>query len=1021
VPIGVQLAAVTDKIFPSGEFVVGTAITPVDYNNSLTGDDVGGVSYTCTYDQVIDTAVSAVTSCNLISGLSFDNATGILSGTPEYDAVGSYELKVVALATNGSTDSDVFTVQIASDIITANLLVNYSGTFSYAATPSFFAGTYWYDQEQYSNGVLSGGTTWNGAGSKSDPYRLSFDGTDGLVNIGGISTGTKLMVDFWASPASAATASKVVYSNGGLSGTGVHIEQSSQNSGQLNLLVGNYASVISNLAPIAHYKLDETLGTTLSDSTAGINHATLTGGSPLVGQPGGLTGDSGKSLQLVPSSTNQVLAPIAGQLSADDTISMSIWVNLSDNSTAGRSFHIFSSSATFSLFYDTNLSSLYSLPGGVYYGSLDENRWYHIAYVKTGSTSAVFYVDGEPVIPTSGTPTAMPTLTGDISFGCDFGCANWVYSWPGYLDDIAVFDYDLTAAQVGDIYMSGRGCHSEFAHTNGTFDHIGTAYDGTTLDFVVNGHSKCSVAVSSSSVTSSTNDTLGSTSGGTDFWAGDIAQARIYSDGTAANVKTNFDATANQFRETPIEGVVTDNLLLQLDPANAVQGMRAYADSTCADTVTWPDLSPYGHNPTLGTYNVCGSTDGWHGTGATGDPYRLTLGTKGYAYIPDFGSSGDYSITMEFWAKGSSSSAEQLLYSDGGGCGLSFNRSGNLQLRHTNSYLDFATPSPNDGEWHHIVMTGDVGTTTAKAYVDGVKVGSDLTFSRCVLNPLHNHYLYSNWAGSGTWFQGAIGYTAFYDRALTSVEVVQNFNALADRFRTQPLTGIVKDGLVLQLDAANAKDELRGNADGTCTETTWPDLSGNGNDGTLTNFAGCDATTGWNGDGTVGDPYALTLDGSDDFVSVSGLAVPSEFSVGFWINPDANQNSYPLSIGSNSFYFVLNGSVIKVISPGLSSVTLSSGTAVPNSTWTHIMFTYTGETKTIYFNGVAVASEAATGTSNIGSTLLVGAVNSFGGNPEFNGDISYVSYYNRALSVSEISTNCNALESRFTASNNICN
>ena len=65
-----------------------------------------------------------------------------------------------------------------------------------------------------------------------------------------------------------------------------------------------------------------------------------------------------------------------------------------------------------------------------------------------------------------------------------------------------------------------------------------------------------------------------------------------------------------------------------------------------------------------------------------------------------------------------------------------------------------------------------------------------------------------------------------YSRDLDQLEVFQNFRALADRFRDHPLTGVIKDGLVLQLDAANAKDKLRGNDDGTCTNTTWPDLSG---------------------------------------------------------------------------------------------------------------------------------------------------------------------------------------------------
>lgn len=72
-------------------------------------------------------------------------------------------------------------------------------------------------------------------------------------------------------------------------------------------------------------------------------------------------------------------------------------------------------------------------------------------------------------------------------------------------------------------------------------------------------------------------------------------------------------------------------------------------------------------------------------------------------------------------------------------------------------------------------------------------------------------------------------------------------------------------GAILELHAAKAND---GTSPGINTPltTTWKDTSGNGNNGTLTGFGG---ETPWVGAGTVGDPYRLVYDASDDAVSVA--------------------------------------------------------------------------------------------------------------------------------------------------------
>lgn len=67
----------------------------------------------------------------------------------------------------------------------------------------------------------------------------------------------------------------------------------------------------------------------------------------------------------------------------------------------------------------------------------------------------------------------------------------------------------------------------------------------------------------------------------------------------------------------------------------------------------------------------------------------------------------------------------------------------------------------------------------------------------------------------------------------------------------------------------NARFANAGTSAGTNSPAVslWTDLSGNGNNGTLTNF-GYSATSGWGGAGTIADPNFLLSDGTNDFVTV---------------------------------------------------------------------------------------------------------------------------------------------------------
>jgi hypothetical protein len=207
----------------------------------------------------------------------------------------------------------------------------------------------------------------------------------------------------------------------------------------------------------------------------------------------------------------------------------------------------------------------------------------------------------------------------------------------------------------------------------------------------------------------------------------------------------------------------------------------------------------------------------------------------------------------------------------------------------------------------------------------------------------------------------------------------------------------VTNGLVLAVDAAD-KNSYRGSG------TTWTDLSGNNNTGTLTNGPT------FNG----GNGGSIVFDGVDDYVNNSALTITGNqsFSWGAWIRPTATGT--PVFFGNNSTglgmvsYWDSANNKVRVGTWGLDRLT--SGTAILPSNWAYTFWTWNGTTLTSYTNGIADGT--ATGFSfNISNlyTTIGNAVNS----QYFNGRISQTLVYNIALSASQVLQNYNATKGRF--------
>lgn len=209
--------------------------------------------------------------------------------------------------------------------------------------------------------------------------------------------------------------------------------------------------------------------------------------------------------------------------------------------------------------------------------------------------------------------------------------------------------------------------------------------------------------------------------------------------------------------------------------------------------------------------------------------------------------------------------------------------------------------------------------------------------------------------------------------------------------------GIVQSGLVLNLDAG-VSSSYPGSG------TTWTDLSGNGNNGTLVNGVGYDS----------GNGGSLVFDGVNDYVSNTMSnpgSVPIVFD--FWIN---SNTSTPVGIfdtapAQENVLRNFGGGEVEWW-PDSPQVNLN----ITASTWTNITIQYsfsTNRTITYYRNGNLMSTATGSNTNAFTWTSLVfGNING-GSAGWYSGKISTIRIYNRALTAAEISQNFNALRGRF--------
>lgn len=223
--------------------------------------------------------------------------------------------------------------------------------------------------------------------------------------------------------------------------------------------------------------------------------------------------------------------------------------------------------------------------------------------------------------------------------------------------------------------------------------------------------------------------------------------------------------------------------------------------------------------------------------------------------------------------------------------------------------------------------------------------------------------------------------------------------------------GIVKDGLVLNLDAADTFSYPR-------TGSTWFDLSGNGNHFTI------------QGSPTFSSNF-FTLPGNNitDYFILNPFSHPTvTSSIEIWLAANSGSSadgiwSYATSAAlSDNHHLLYDPSNLAIYLPNGPTSGTTTGVSVADGNWRHIVATSnrTSGSEIVYVNGQQIYSGTIAAGSNFtsgGSLVLGQEQDSVGGtfdvNQAFAGKMSIFRVYNRVLSRDEIRQNFDAHRGRF--------
>jgi hypothetical protein len=304
------------------------------------------------------------------------------------------------------------------------------------------------------------------------------------------------------------------------------------------------------------------------------------------------------------------------------------------------------------------------------------------------------------------------------------------------------------------------------------------------------------------------------------------------------------------------------------------------------------------------------------------------------------------------------------------------------------------------GKWTQVGITYAASTGYVTLYSNGRAIGQDTTTFAGTgniitsANPVTINKTSDNWNSP---LQGMMGSTMIYSRALSASEVKQNYDAEKGLYSSY-LSPVRDISLRLEYNmAGNAKD-----------------LSGNGNDGTVSGAVWKELPNG---------QWCAQLDGTDDYIDAGNMEEVTSVTLEVWAKlagtpPTGagwclmNRKLTGGIVDQGYMLHVNNTAMVARVGDGTNFVNPTATVAIDQN-WHHYMLTYDGNAHQVkaYYDGAYVTSATNTSIGSINRSdvpLGIGQLLSGNGYHKLKGAIGCARFYNKALSAAEVYQNYEA-------------
>lgn len=454
------------------------------------------------------------------------------------------------------------------------------------------------------------------------------------------------------------------------------------------------------------------------------------------------------------------------------------------------------------------------------------------------------------------------------------------------------------------------------------------------------------------------------------------------------------------------EEYVNTGLLIHYDGINNTGGGHNGA------TNIWTDLSGHGNDATLtGFQNTnksgwlsnglkCGNTSEMFKTAdidiPSGSSFSVSVTFKEDKFVK-YGESnhqifkadkGWYSFAFHTWY---SNSTTQMLDGTVYIGGNYTNRSDGKDNRFTPAEMNgYKT---KEGRIDNITYTYNGNTKTAKLYINSLLVATE----EHSINPQQITNFQSGIGNNKTYYSIMV-----YDREISQSEVIHNYEIDSTRFKTTP--DYIQSGLLAQYDAINNTGNGHDRA-----STIWKDLSGNGNDGTLHNFANS-LESGW-------QDNCIAFDGEDDYITIPESETTNPFEQTIEIVMKCAGPSLNSIDGRQIFFVKWRGYTMEINSAGLQDRKIFYGrrdgylgttNPIQYGKIYSIVAKNDGTTSRIYLNNLYENQQSVVPEAySLMNEISIGNYNGRNDNRKdnLNGSIYAIRMYNRALTDEELTHN----------------